>query len=212
MLRVRHLIAAAICALALSGTAAAQSLRGIPGSTSIEGYLSRYHLADADARLRLDAAGARLLWRLDALLGARESSFAARTRVGGFFAASEALTSGVRALHYGAQADYHPVAAPLRGWIDPIVSLGVGAFRTEREERTSGSLSPLPLTGDPLPRLLTAETRERTETSLALTPALGVRLLVTPAFGFRADVRDLVRVGDRTRHDLEVAGGISVNF
>jgi hypothetical protein len=208
------------------------------GRVVVEGFYSRYQLDTRAGRDRLDAdgIGGRLLWRLTppadeatAANASLASRLASRTAVGAFAVYAPERHTGFTTWHVGAEADHQLLATPLFGRIDPIVSLGAGAFHTATRSdapslrRGQGWASfaetfvgPLPAVGvvpidTPVLPVLNA-TRTRATTSLALSPAVGARLGLFSNIGLRGDVRDVIAFRGGPTHNVELSGGLSLTF
>jgi len=192
-----------------------------PRTTPVfEGYVARAALdpAVAGTRTRLAGAGARLLLPLESLLGAESPALARRTAVGGFVTSASTEDGGVSAQHYGLHADVRLLDRPLAGRVDPLVSLGAGAFRGQRIGSEQAPIGPLCLRPLDLPGPTTSPTCIRPPrdgsgargTYLAVSPAAGVRLGLLPGLALRADVRDVIVYHGGPRHNLELGAGLSL--
>ena len=219
-------LAAVLVALASSPAAparlAAQTLparSALPPGTVLEGYLAQAVLdpAVAGTRARVAGAGARLLLPLNALAGARHSDLARRVAVGGFVTSVPANEGPITARHYGVQADLRLADPGPKGRLEPLASLGVGAFRGRRAGDTPREFGPLCLQptdvpGGAAPVTCVQPVPDRRETGAryaALSPAVGVRLGVMPGLALRTDVRDVMVLRDGLRHNLELGTGLS---
>jgi hypothetical protein len=199
---------------------------------TVEGFYSRYQLDDRVAlgRANVDGIGGRVLWSLAPLAG-DGSSFAdrllSRTALGAFGVYAPEGSAGRATWHAGAEADHRLLPTPLLGRLDPIVSLGAGAFRTAMPAGApeagwagyAASLSGRFLSSMTVPQIVPVDRiavirapATRTVTSFALSPAFGLRLGVLPNAGLRADVRDVIAFRDGTTHNLELSGGLSLTF
>ncbi|MGQ0713064.1 MAG: hypothetical protein ACT4PJ_04955 [Gemmatimonadaceae bacterium] len=97
-------------------------------------------------------------------------------------------------LHYGAAIEIFPFHVPLGGFLDPVISVAGGAFRTE-----IGTTS---------------------DTEFALTPAFGLRIPIPNRLQLRGDIGDAIifgrrtGVGDekRTIHNLQVTAALGLTF
>ena len=104
--------------------------------------------------------------------------------------------NGFTTLHYGAQHDVFFVNRPLGGFIDPLLSVAGGAFRTK------------------------ATGTDESETRFALTPGLGIRIPVANRLQIRADARDIIVFGSRmgpggekrTANSYEFTGALGITF
>ncbi|HET7458958.1 MAG TPA: hypothetical protein VFJ74_15025 [Gemmatimonadaceae bacterium] len=195
-----------------------------------EGYFSRVHADPAvvGERLRIDGMGARVLQPLAAPAGApQRSSFLDRLAVGGFVTYAPDVDRGLTAWHYGAQADVSLLRQPAAGGVvEPLFSLGVGAFRTQRS--STGTIDAaavradcaMPLRPADAPLLLgqrfgAASCGDATGsgpalgTHLALSPALAARAWLLPNVAVRADAREVIVYDGAPRHAFEVTTGLS---
>jgi len=184
----------------------------------LEGYVARARLDPgvAGTRARVEGMGARLLIPVDQLTSSSTHGLAGRLLVGGFFTALPADEQGVSARHYGAQADLRLTDHPLAGDIQPLVSLGVGAFRARSDggQYALGSicLRPRDLAGAGAPERCVPQIAERPRidgANLALSPAVGVRVGLLPGLAARADARDVIVYRGAARHIPELALGLS---
>ena len=177
--------------------------------TTLEPYVSRARLAPAvvgePARVR--GVGARLLYRVAA------GPLADRLHVGGFVTHTPADGAALSTTQAGAVADLRLTRRAIGGRVEPLLSLGVGAFRARHGGAAAVPLCFRPLDAPgarpscaPLPA-----PRGETGTRPALSPALGARVAVLPGLAFRADARDLVVYrGGRPTHTFELTTGVSL--
>jgi hypothetical protein len=204
------------------------------GRLSVEGFYSRYQLDARDGRDRLsaDGIGGRLLWRLTPLAdeataadASLASRLAARTAVGAFAVYAPDRNTDLTTWHVGAEADHQLLARPLFGRIDPIVSLGAGAFHSVTRDAVSSNpgarwttfaetfVGPVPgvaIVPVDVPGL--DATGMRTTTSFALSPAVGARIGLFSNVGLRGDVRDVIAFRGGPTHNVEFSGGLSLTF
>ena len=186
-----------------------------------EHFLSRARLSPAvvGAPVRVEGMGARLLFPLGAVTGGVAPGLGRRVAVGGFATYAPADDPGFTTWHYGAVADVRLLDRPVLGRLEPLVSLGAGAFRMQRDDRVGqpplgvACVNPkdlplraadacLPPPSDPL--------RLR-KTDFALSPAAGLRVALFPNVGLRADVRDvIVYAAGAPKHNFEFATGFSL--
>ena len=215
---------------ALVGVSNLTGAQGLPptrvgtsaGRLTVEGYISqnRFDGGTRDDRLLLEGVGGRVLWSLAPVQDALRGSFASRLSIGGFYTHAPATSTRLESRHFGIEADLRTFAGPLFNRVDPIVSLGIGAFRTETKAlRTEMSpygptvwIADDPAGGLPAVRPLELIAPSRTTTRLAITPGVGARLFLTPGLALRGDVRDVVLLGPGRRHNVEIAGGMSVTL
>jgi hypothetical protein len=172
------------------------------GRLSVEGYITQYRLsAGQGERARPSGYGGRVLWSLAPRTDPERVTLATRTAVGPFAVFTPAAPWQSKVWHAGVQADFRLARSPLGGRLDPVLSLAAGGFRVE--DPAAGSAL---LRGRPLPGL----SARRSTTDFAFTPGLGARLFLSPGFAIRADVRAVMLVGERVRHERELAGGMSI--
>lgn len=110
--------------------------------------------------------------------------------------------NGYRVTHYGAQLEQFFVNRPLGGVIDPVFSVGVGAYTYRR-----------PVLGA---TVLDGSARQ---TNFALSPGLGLRLPIPNRLQLRFDARDAIVInqrtllGDRkTGNNFEFLGAVGLTF
>ena len=211
--RAGALLALAALVLVLPALLGAQ---GYHTRTVVEGYVGQARLESGllgdDARLT--GAGARLLVPLAAFSATMEHPIARRLAVGGFVTSTSADDDRVRARHVGVQADLSLTDRWLAGRVEPLVSLGVGAFRARRlatDGLPVGTLCLRPAVPDGAgcdAARAAPETpvRRRAPT---VTPGLGARIALLPGLALRADVRDVIVYDGPPRHGAEVAVGVS---
>lgn len=228
------LLALVAATLALPAPLVAQQRQPSPAAAVrpavFEGYFSRVHADPAvvGERLRIDGMGARVLQPLAAPAGSPpRPSFLDRLAVGGFVTYAPDVNRGLTAWHYGAQTDVsllrRPTAASV---VEPLFSLGVGAFRTQRS--STGTIDDaavradcaMPLRPADLPLLVAQRSGGAScgdsgggpalGTHFALSPALAARAWLLPDVAVRADAREvIVYAGDAARHVFEVTTGLS---
>ena len=140
------------------------------------------------------------MWRLAPAIADEPWTFtsrlASRAAVGAFAVYTPEQDLGFKTWHVGTQADLRLLPAPVFGRLDPLVSLGAGALRTNVRGTPAGD----------------AAIVERTNTSFALTPAIGARLAILPRAGLRADVQDLMAFRGGVTHNPTLSAGLSVSF
>lgn len=184
----------------------------------VEGFLSRARLDPSvgGSRMELRGIGGRVLVALAPLQEVEESRGLARRLAVGAFATYAPHDDGrFTAAHYGAVADYHLLGAPFAGRIEPLISLGAGAFRTRSianpdREIALDCVRPMDFALDPLPASCSAAApRTRVATDLALSPAVALRFWTLPGLAIRLDARDVVVYRGAPRHNLELATGVS---
>jgi hypothetical protein len=187
MLNARKIaaIAGALTLLAVPASQAAaqdQPLGIRPTRFTAEVYLAQYSLDNTAAdggRSGVGGFGGRLMFNRSTASDALRTFFTRAS--GGVFAT---LTSGKGAAdlstqHYGVQGDVALFPAPVaRGFLDPFVSLGVGAFRTSIDNPLGSG------------RIV--------NTDFAVTPAVGTRVPLFSGLSFRGDLRTPVIFGDNT--------------
>ena len=211
--RMGALLALAALVLVLPALLGAQGYRA---RTVVEGYVGQARLEAGllgdDARLT--GAGARLLLPLAAFGATTEHPLVRRLAVGGFVTSTSADDDRVRARHVGVQADLSLTDRWLAGRVEPLVSLGVGAFRARRMATDGPPPSPL-CVRPPLDAALAcpavrgdAGARARRDLT-AVTPGIGARVALLPGLALRADVRDVIVHDGGPRHGAEVAVGVS---
>ena len=104
--------------------------------------------------------------------------------------------------HLGVQQEVHVADRPILGFLDPVVSLGAGAYRLTTRYFV-GAVGPY------------SATRER----FALTPGAGVRVLAPGGLHVRLDARDAVVFNQRdpagrrrTLNNVEFTAGLGLTF
>jgi hypothetical protein len=189
-------LAAAALLLVVSPLAAPLVAQRAAGEIfTIEAFLTKYWLDDPDGgHFDVSGAGGRLMFNLG---GSSETTnlWLRRPSIG-VFAVVTPAEDDVQTLHAGVQFDARIFRGPLRGRIDPFVSLGLGAFRLR--------------TGDAAPAAFAAN---RSYVDIAATPAVGSYLHLLSSLSLRGDLRDVVVFGDNaTSHNLEASLALSVGF
>jgi hypothetical protein len=169
---------------------------GAPQS-AVEGFYTQYRLdtgGNGDA-VEVDGVGARLMWTPASPTGAND--LVSRSALG-LFATFTPEQAGHRfsTFHAGAAMDVRPLAMPLFGRVDPILSLGAGLFRTSIDHNVS---QPLPI-------------GVRSDTRFALSPGIGARIGLWQGVGLRGDVRDVITFRGDTRHNVNFGAGLSLVF
>ena len=208
--------AAGVLLAAPLGPAAAQAavLRGLPstGRLTVDGYVSRYRLTLPDTRTRLDGMGARIMWSLAPQRAAERERLAEHLAIGAFVATTpdDDIANGgeVRTALSGVQLDVRPLRAPVRGVLEPVVSLGAGVLTVKRSTPGRWSLKDGTMI---LPRdIPVAELPPSSEwrrTHAVLAPAAGLLVSPMPDFALRFDVRTLVNRGG-----TEISTGVSLRI
>ena len=166
-------------------------------TTSLEVFATHYWLDDAGSgsRPEIGGGGARVLFNLGSAARSTSAWFT-RSSLGAFAVYTpKQKDDDVTTLHYGGELDAQLLPHPLLGFLDPFLSVGAGAFRTQAEV-------PLLLGG----------TEKVTNTDFALAPGAGTYFHFTPNIAVRGDVRDVVIFGDKTTHNYEASAGLSLNF
>lgn len=181
---------------------------------SFEGYYTHFRL---DARggdwKSANGFGGRLMW----YPGGRQTQAAwqaPRLGLGAFAEYAPEQDPGFTLLHAGVQGDLRLVDTPLFGRVEPMLGLGVGALRTNGVDLFTDRVVPSP--AEPsvvgMPSLQVASDNDRAVTTLALSPTIGARVGLFRNLAARADVRDLVTFRDGTKHNLQIAAGLSLPF
>ncbi len=189
-----------ICVLA-SGFPASVSAQGFNAQeltprlpVIIEGYFGQLRPAGAVENYTVDVYGGRILWRL--ATDPIDNPILFRTFLGPFGEHLEVQSQGFSSLNLGAHADMRVLSAPLGGVIDPVLSLSAGALRTSAERGSYDRPS----------------FANRTNMSMALTPAAGVRFGLLRGVALRVDVRDMIVFRGTDRHNWQYALGIGATF
>jgi hypothetical protein len=207
-------IAQAQFAIAPSGSAAWDRI-------TIDAFMSR-HEANGLVASPLDGAGGRILFALGRSPAHGPRPMAARTALGAFglrtdqdaFPANGAAP--LRTTHVGIQTDFRWLAQPAGGRLDPLVSLGIGAFRTD--ERAALATPANMAEGRRRRATLVAVDGIHImnplveHTNLAVSPGVGARLMLWPGMALRVDARDAIVFREGARHYLEISGGLSLGW
>jgi hypothetical protein len=168
-----------------------------PKPALFEGYYTHYNFDRSDGRVGMNGIGARLMWNpIRADYGA--ATLPSRFAIGLFGDWAPNQDKGFSVGHFGVQSDVSVVRSPLFGRVLPIVSLSVGALRTDR---SGAAISQADF-----------ELGDRRLTMFALAPSLGTRVGVWRQLGLRADARDVMTFRDRTRHHGQFSAGLSLPF
>lgn len=184
----RALPAAALLAALAAPAGAQDTSQGTqPYRFTVEPYLTQLWLDDGvGGREGVGGVGARLLFNRS------EAARAARSLLGrataGVFVTYTGEQKGVSTLQAGVlgQSSILPDAAA-RGTLDPVVSLGVGVFRTDVDGVGA-------------------------ESNLAVSPGIGTRLRLLRGLGLRGDLRAPVVFGSDVRVQLAAEGGLYFSF
>lgn len=206
---MRHGMVTAFAALSLcvAGNAQAQNLGPFRQFLSLEPYYAYERLdvgsegrsatASSASSLNLHGVGARL-WLNSAPFGLTD-----HLGVGLFYTFTPRQQNrGATIMHYGGQLELFPVHRPLGGVLDPLVTLGAGAFRLNTFGGEAG------LSRGPVTRL-------------SLLPGVGIRIPIPNRFQIRVDARDAIilhsDVGTgpgttRTAHNFEGTASLGLTF
>ena len=179
------LVAATLVAAPAAAQDTPQGIR--PYRFTVEPFLTQLWLDDGVGdRETVGGLGARVLFnRSDAAEVTRSLFGRAST---GAYLAYTGEQGGVSTLQVGVLAQSSLLAGPAaRGVLDPMVSLGIGAFRIDRDGVGA-------------------------ETDLAVTPGIGTRLRIFEGFGLRGDVRVPISFGTNTRAHPTAEGGLYFSF
>ena len=202
MVAISRCAFALLLAVALPATARAQlPTRADVGGRLVERPAFDYFVSSyrGAAGGEGDAVGGRLMWPMARVAPA--SRWVSRTYLGAYLVHSPDEEDRGESLRYGAQADLQLADRPLVGRVEPLLSLGVGASRVERELR-----SPLPLVGDQGGWAL----REEARTLFSVAPGVGFRVLVVPGLGIRGDARQVIDFDETPTRNVELSGGVSI--
>jgi hypothetical protein len=159
----------------------------------VEGFLSnvRYELGTGSAD-RLAGAGGRVLFSLVDRSDPSRSTVLSRAAVGAFASRATDGQGELKTTHAGVQADLTLTQKPLARYVEPVVSVGVGVLREERNTRE-----------DLFSHI------ERTIT--AVSPAVGVRVAILPGVAIRGDFRDVIPLRG-SRRAMDIAFGMSMRL
>jgi hypothetical protein len=190
---------AAFAALALPAAAAVAQDTSVgerPYRFTVEGYLAQSRFDGgtvAGDKSNLGGYGARVMFNRSTPAATLRSVFD-RASVGAFatFTGKQGEVAA-STVHYGVQGDVSLFPTPIaRGFLDPFVSVGLGALRTSYDAAgISGRV---------------------VNTDLAFTPAVGTRLGFPGGFGFRGDIRFPVVFGSSTTLNTVAEGGVYLSF
>jgi hypothetical protein len=168
------------------------------GRLEFDGYFTHYRLDADNDRMGVDGVGGRLSWRpVSGDVVAIPSRFA----FGAFIEFTPKGDDDFQTFHTGLQSDFRLFRTPWLGRIDPLISLGAGAFHTDSEVRGSVHLG----------REFPLARRDKT-TAFALSPSVGTRLHVWRTLGVRADLRDVITFKGETLHNWQIAAGLTFPF
>lgn len=182
-------------------------------------YLSRAELDQSvvGTRTRLEGVGLRLTRPLAAPAPDRPARLTERVALGGFVTYAPSTDPGLTTWHYGVLADVPLRTASPTARVEPLASLGVGAFNAQRalganSVRSPGCVAP---TDVAVPRAAVScifglpQERPVRRTDVAVSPAVGVRVGLGRTVALRADVRDVIVYRGAARHNYELATGLS---
>ena len=172
-----------------------QAQLSVPGIVTVEGFVTQYWLDNPtpEGRVGVGGGGARVMLSMGGSSDAE--GFWGRRPAVGVFVVATAEQEGISTFHVGGQLDMQLFRGPLRGVIDPFISIGLGAFRLSASEDVIG----IPLD-------------DRASTEFTAVPGAGMHLRLTPRFSLRGDLRDVVIFGPETTHNLEASAGLAINF
>ena len=161
------------------------------------------------AHVRFGAAGgavgahgvaARVMWGLSGP-GAAAAAHARRTSLGLHATYTPERQFGLRhrfsSFALGVAADARWFPSPLLGRIDPFTTLGAGALHVA-----------LTGEGSPAPSPLLADGR----TTFVLSPGIGARLHLARGLAVQGDVRDVLRFGGGSPHNVAYGGSLRLTF
>jgi hypothetical protein len=199
---VRTVGSALLAATLLAAPVGAQTVGGARFGApprALEGFLTQYRFAAGDAPVAVEGVGGRFVWTTPPVLG-DPTSLAARTSLGVFGVFLPRQNGlGYTTLHAGGELSVRPLPAPVAARVEPVVSLGVGALRTDVADRVRVGTRDLAL-GD------------RADMSLALSPGVGARVALVPGLDLRADVRDVITFREAVRNNLAYGVGLGMAF
>lgn len=134
-----------------------------------------------------------------------------RAAVGLFAEYTSGRDGNMTMLHTGVQGDLELLDAPLWGRVEPIASLSAGGLRLRRSSGETAQPTPVSPGGS---LFLTVERplSTKSEWSVSVAPAAGVRVALFRRLGLRTDVRDVVTFRGGVRHHVSAATGLSFSF
>ena len=182
-------------AMALFPVSPVQAQLSIPGTVTVGGFVTQYWLDDPtpEGRIGVTGAGGRVMFSMGGSSDAE--GFWGRRPAAGAFLVVTSEQKGISTFHVGGELDMHLFRGPIRGLIDPFVSIGLGAFRLSADENVIG----IPL-------------EDRATTEFTAVPGAGVDFRLTPRFTVRGDLRDVVIFGPETTHNFEASAGLAISF
>ena len=184
-------------------------------SVWIEGFVSRQR-GNAVGRTT-EGLGGRVLWSLAPRVRVAEpdgrlARLAERLAVGAF-AVRTTPRGRLEAWHLGAQADGSLLPRPLLGRVEPLVSLGVGAYRERLPGRRTADVPAVVLRRpreDGIP-ILPAVQPPRTLAHGAVAPGAALRVRLLRGVAVRGDARRVLVFDDPSpRSAMEYTAGLSV--
>jgi len=172
-----------------------QAQLSIPGVVTVEGFVTQYWLDDPSpaGRIGVNGGGARVMFSMGGSSDAE--GFWTRRPAAGVFLVLTTEQEGISTFHIGGELDMHLFRGPLRGIVDPFISIGIGAFSLSGDEDVIG----IPF-GD------------RSSTEFTAVPGAGMHLRLSPRFALRGDLRDVVIFGPETTHNFEASAGLAISF
>lgn len=195
------------CIVLGSTKASAQKLGPERQFLSIDAFYDRVQLDAGEGRSRIgiDGFGTRL-W-INAAPFAGPTSFLGKTAIGLYFSRNPRKEAGLGAAQYGGELYVYPTERPYGGFVDPFISLGVGALRVNNRQGSFSSDT-------------RADIPDGNTTHFALSPGAGVRLPVFSRVQLRFDAKDAIvfsREGrtsgsKRTSHSYDFQGGFGIEF
>ena len=182
-------------------TARAQLMPTWPGvRPALEGFYTQLRF-DGARDVRVDGLGAKLMWNPALTADPSSDSWLARhTAVGLFGVYTPERDLGFSTVHGGVVADVRPFAGMIGGRVEPFVSLGAGALRTNVERLA------------PIRRDAPSPLLARSVTTATLVPGVGARVMLTPGIALQGDLRDVMTFRGDTRHNTAFGVGLRVAF
>jgi hypothetical protein len=167
---------------------------------ALEGFYSQQRFDGAGAP-RADGLGAKLMWNPALTADPSNASWLARhTAVGLYGVYTPERELGFSTVHGGVVADVRPLAGLVAGRVEPFVSLGAGALRTNvRDDAATRRTAPSPLLA-------------KSVTTATLMPGIGARVMLTPGVALQGDLRDVMTFRAGTQHNTAFGVGLRLAF